>query len=165
MTLLSIIKRAQFLARTNFGRQSGWIVELDGCPIGQLTDCVKTDMFWDSYAIAPIHAADTSNLYNDELWNSAKFCFRNRESGEYANDAFCGGAPPFVKSGRILMRRLYLSPQHRSELLLVGMLSKLMRSCHRRGSSETARVNTASESTGSSAFASAGRAKGQPASR
>ncbi len=133
MTVVSIIKRAQFLARTNVGRQSGWIVELDGCPIGQLTDCVKTDMFWDSYAIAPIQGTDSSHLYNDELWNSAKFCFRIRESGEYANDAFCGGAPPFVKSGRILMRRLYLSPQYRSESLLVGMLSKLTRSRHRPG--------------------------------
>ena len=130
MTLVSTLRYASFLVRSNFGRASGWIVELDGSPLGQLTDCVNADMFWDSYSIAPIQRTDTSRLYDDELWNGCKFRFKNQESGEYVNEAFCGGAPPFVRDGRILMRRLYLSPKTSFESLLVTMFSQL---AHVRG--------------------------------
>ncbi len=133
MTLVSTFRHASFLVRSNFGRASGWIVELDGSPLGQLTDCVNADMFWDSYSIVPIQRTDTSRLYDDELWNGCKFRFKNQVSSEYVSDAFCGGAPPFVRGGRILMRRLYLSPKTSSESLLIAVLSKLARVRGRRG--------------------------------
>lgn len=127
MTIVSTFRRACFLARTNFGRSSGWILELDGSPVGDLFDCVTVDMFWDSYSIAPLQGVNDVRLSDDETWESCKFRFKNRGSGEYVDEAFCGGSTPFVRNGRILMRRLYLSPKTTSESLLVAMLSKLAR--------------------------------------
>jgi hypothetical protein len=88
---------AAFLVRSNFGRASGWIVELEGRSVGQLTNCTRAAMFWDSYSIAALRGMDASALWNDQLWNAWKFRFRNRESGE------CAAETQIVRRTRMVM--------------------------------------------------------------
>jgi hypothetical protein len=121
------LDRARFLCSSNYGRLDGWYVELDGTPVGELSDARFEDMFWYSYAVNEIGTAAGSPVYEDGLWNACRFTFRHRFSGEVVNEAFCGGKPPFVRNGRVLMRALYLLPNTALERFWLRVLSVLPR--------------------------------------
>jgi hypothetical protein len=127
----NLFARSRFLVRSNFGRASGWTVELDGYCVGELTECQWVDMFWDSYAVTPVGDVDPPPILDDKYWSESKFVFRNRESGAIVTYAFCGGSPPYVKNGRVLMRRLYLVPTNRLESLCISLL-RIVQSARRR---------------------------------
>lgn len=120
-----ILERARLLVDSDYGREAGWDIELDGHVVGELSDPQWVDMFWYSYAVTEVSGSDgaSSPIANDTLWNECRFCFRSRATGEVALHAFPGGSPPFVHDGRVLIRALYLVPSSRVESMLVWILS------------------------------------------
>lgn len=119
------LARARYLVRSNFGRDDGWYIELDGNLVGELSDARWSDMFWDSYAVTEHPISESSALRDDTLWSHCKFTFRNRSTGEVVATAFCGGTPPFIRDGRVLMRALYLPPSSLVERLWTGAVRLL----------------------------------------
>ena len=124
-----MIHHARFLVDSDYGREAGWDIELDGRVVGQLSDPKWADMFWYSYAVtdvvadAPGSYRESSPIATEALWSECRFAFRSRGTGEVARHAFPGGRPPVVRGGRVLMRGLYLVPSSRMESLLVWILS------------------------------------------
>lgn len=106
------MKRLQIL-ETNFGRDSGWIIERYGHPIGILSNPRNENMFWDSYDLEIV--TDSIDLRqrmtSAEFWAEAEaegLIYRNRTFGDVAEYAF-PAMSPFPEPGRLLMRGLYLS--------------------------------------------------------
>jgi hypothetical protein len=124
---MSSFDRARLLHSSNFGRCDGWYIELDGNLVGELSDARFEDMFWYSYAVEEIVTAGRSPIFDDDLWNACRFKFRNRHTGEVVEHAFCGGSPPFVRDGRVLMRALYLEPNTAAERLWLRILSLVLK--------------------------------------
>ena len=119
------LARAIYLVKSDFGRADGWQIELDGRAVGRLTDPFWEDQFWHSYAVTANTEDEAPLIRDDQLWSESKFAFRSLGTGETVTYAFCGGGPPFVREGRILMRRLYLLPNSRLEGLWLTMLQLL----------------------------------------
>jgi hypothetical protein len=101
---------------TDFGRDSGWVIERQGETIAILTEWRSEEMFWDSY-LMEIVAADSglrAQMLTKEFWARAEsegLVWRNREFGDIAKYAF-PGLSPFPEPGRLIMRGLYLSIGH-----------------------------------------------------
>jgi len=87
-------------------------VMLDGVVVGVLTDRVWTDMFWRSYRIEPVGSG--GEIYDDKLWDSCRFMFRDPATGQVCDGAFAGGRAPFVRDGRVSVRALYFDRPRRS---------------------------------------------------
>jgi hypothetical protein len=103
-------RRASNLLESEGGRRDGWHIELDGRVVGALDDPQWVQMFWYTYAVKGDLLAAGSPLRNNDLWARCRFVFRSRRTGD-APHAFCGGRPPFIREGRVLMRGLYLVPK------------------------------------------------------
>ncbi len=127
----SSLSRARFLVLSNFGRASGWYIELDGKRVGELVDPQWADMFWDSYTVR----AWSDVLRDDTLWNDCRLSFWSQQTGERVTGAFAGGSPPFIRDNRVGMRGLYLTPSSRLESWLVDLY--LLRRRLRRRRSRT----------------------------
>ncbi|MCH9686237.1 MAG: hypothetical protein K0V04_32690 [Deltaproteobacteria bacterium] len=121
-------RRARYLVRSNYGRDDGWYVELEGERIGMLTGCARAEMFWDSYAVTGIGPRATL-IEQDATWEG-DLGFRSRATLDGVGGAFVGGEPPLVREGRVLTRGLYLRPESRVELVLVRAVARFER---RRG--------------------------------
>jgi hypothetical protein len=97
---------------TDYGRDSGWVIERHGKAIAILTEPRWEDMFWDSYRME-IVAEDgglRAQMLAKEFWAGAEsegLVWRNREFGEIAEYAF-PSLSPFPEPGRLKMRALYL---------------------------------------------------------
>ena len=123
------LDRARSLLRSNFGRNDGWYVELDGAVVGELEDPVWVDMFWHSYSLRCVAAEHRLALQEDELWNRCAFVFRNRRTKEIPPWAFAGGSPK-VRDGRVTMRGLYLAPTSVLERACLRALQRFGRRDH-----------------------------------
>jgi hypothetical protein len=119
LTMRSLV-RARHLLASNYGRDDGWSVELDGRSVGELSDARFEEMFWDSYAVS---AAHDSPIFDDASWNACRFDFRNRRTGDVVTTAFVGGAAPFIRHGRVHIRGLHLKDETSAERLWLRMLS------------------------------------------
>jgi hypothetical protein len=98
---------------TNYGRDSGWIIEHQGKPIAVLTQPRTEEMFWDSYQmeITTNDPALRQQMLTKEFWARAEaegLVWRNREFGDVASPAF-PALSPFPEPGRLTMRGLYIS--------------------------------------------------------
>ena len=97
---------------TNYGRDSGWVIERQGRPIAILSDCRWEEVFWDSYRVE-IVAADPelqAKILMNEFWAVAEtegLSYRNLQFGDVAQFAF-PSLSPFCEPGRLMMRGLYL---------------------------------------------------------
>lgn len=103
-------KRRLQIWQSNYGRDDGWYVELEGVRVAELVDCQFVDMFWDCYRIIPLENELNVNdeLFQREFWdNFQKLIFRSRSLGDVADSAF-PGATPLDQEGRLVMRGLYL---------------------------------------------------------
>src|SRR5689334_19706275 len=97
------------ILESNYGRDFGWFVEVEGRAVAVLTDCQWADIFWDSYRVDVLDDGD--EFFTDAFWDRCdRLAFRNREFGDVASLAFpCGHAGSMLKdTGRILVRRCYL---------------------------------------------------------
>jgi hypothetical protein len=96
---------------SNYGRDFGWYVECDGQQVATLTDPQWADMFWTSYAYAPVAGATAGRHDLDSLgfWLRDDLIFRSREFDLVVPGAFAALGGP--QSGRISMRGLYFSPR------------------------------------------------------
>jgi hypothetical protein len=103
-----MFRRAWQLLKSNYGRDFGWYVELDGTVVGELTDPQWAEMFWDSYAIKSVSPESDSVLFDRSNWLHVRFRFRNRVLSGSAPGAFSGGSR--IVEGRITMRGLYIRP-------------------------------------------------------
>src|SRR5438128_6180541 len=65
---------------TNYGRDSGWYVEVDGQRVAVLTDPRCQDMFWDTYRLQPLTSdpGAMDQFYSAEFW-SGRVVYRNCE--------------------------------------------------------------------------------------
>jgi hypothetical protein len=117
--------RARHLLVSDHGRRDGWYVDLDGRTVGDLGDVRSEEMFWDSYAVTAESEASASTIRDDSLWNACRFTFRNRLTGDVVTTALCGGHPPFVRDGRVLIRGLYLVPTGLVQRLILRGLTIL----------------------------------------
>lgn len=98
---------------TNFGRESGWHVVRHGDVIAILSDPQFEEMFWDSYQINIVSTDSELRqvMQTADFWKNAEnegLLWRSCEFGELAVNAF-PAITPSLKSGRLLMRGLYLS--------------------------------------------------------
>jgi hypothetical protein len=88
-------------------------VLLDGVVVAVLSDRRITDMFWRSYRIEPVGSATA--IYDDALWNTCRFTFRDPQTDRTCSSGFVGGRAPFVHDcapgaptgGRVWLRALY----------------------------------------------------------
>jgi hypothetical protein len=96
---------------SNYGRNFGWYVECDGQRVATLADPQWDDMFWTSYAYAPVADATSGRCDLDslEFWLRDDLIFRSREFDLVVPYILAAGAGP--QSGRISMRGLYFSPR------------------------------------------------------
>jgi hypothetical protein len=117
-----MFRRAYQLVHSNFGRESGWNIELHGKIIGELNDPQWDDMFWVSYRIVA-NCPDEYALLNDgALWDGCKFQVFSKLTGELVDRAIAWGHRPPIHDGRISMRALYLEPKSLLEDCLVIVL-------------------------------------------
>jgi hypothetical protein len=98
---------------TNYGRDTGWILEREGKPIATLSDCQFEDMFWDSYRIDPI--TDDRDIrqmiLSEAFWTGSDWIgltWRNREL-EMLPVAPFPAVSPMREPGRVVVRGLYIS--------------------------------------------------------
>src|SRR5262249_17946721 len=97
---------------TNYGRDTGWILELAGKPVAVLSECRSEDMFWDSYRIEPI-AEDPSTqqmISSERFWTTsdwARLTWRNRMFDVLPLAPFPAGTP-MRQPGRLIVPGLYL---------------------------------------------------------
>ena len=108
--------RRSRIIETNYGRDCGWYVEVEGRKLAVLTDPQWDDMFWVSYRMEPLteDAEERALLYTAEFWYCGKVVYRNREFDDVVS-AFVGGPGygPVAETGRLSMRGLYLMvPDH-----------------------------------------------------
>lgn len=89
-----------------------WTIALDGNALGVLDDPRWEEMFWCSLSVQGDLRANAP-LRNDQLWAACRFEFRCRCCDAVAPNALCGGSPPFVRSGRVLMRGLVVPAARR----------------------------------------------------
>ena len=104
------------LIDTNYGRKCGWYVEFEGQKVARLTDPQWEDMFWVSYRVELLtrDPALQSQFSSVDFWDTGNVVYRNCEFDEETVDALEGGNTSTVlKTGRIVMRFLYLSPPQR----------------------------------------------------
>lgn len=97
--------------QSDFGRDEGWYVELEGVRVAELVDCQGQQMFWDAYRIVPLEneLGIRDQLFQRAFWdNSQLLTFRNRKFGDIAESAW-PAAKVFDEEGRVVMRSLYLS--------------------------------------------------------
>ena len=101
------------ILETNYGRDGGWYVEVEGWRLAALTDCRYYDMFWDNYRLEPLTTdpAELVRLFAEDFWDRTAITFRSREFGEVAPHAFPSlvAAQVLEKTGRLPMRGLYLN--------------------------------------------------------
>ena len=101
---------------TNYGRDCGWYVEVEGRRVALLTDPQWEDMFWMTYRVEPLtdDIDERALLRTAEFWHSGKIVYRNRRFGAVAPHAFAGGdsATRLAATGRLSMRDLYLAVPH-----------------------------------------------------
>jgi hypothetical protein len=127
---------------SNYGRSSGWDIELEGRVVGLLDDPHHEDMFWTSYRISSTTDDPelSARLLSDELWKGdgwAKLVFRSRALGLCAESPF-PAVDAFVAPRRVSMRALYIpsrqpAPWDRLVLKIRAVLRA--RRAHRRGGS------------------------------
>lgn len=97
------------ILETNFGRDAGWFVEIDGRRVAALKSPQWYDMFWDSYEIEPLteDAGERRRILTDiQWWDSDVLVYRSRDFDDIAENAFAGG--DFVEEARLVFRGLYL---------------------------------------------------------
>ena len=118
MLLSPSYQRRLRIWQTNYGRDEGWHVELEGVRVAELVDCQFADHFWDSYQIVPVanEWEDEKGLLKRMFWDDFKnLTFRNRTFEEVANAAW-PSSNPLNEEGRVYMRALYLNIGHPSWL-------------------------------------------------
>jgi hypothetical protein len=102
--------RAAFLAESNYGRNFGWYIELNGEIIGELIKCRFEDMFWDSYEIIPKDSIHEKILFDSDKILEHPFKFKNKRLDEYAENAFLAGDQNLLLTKkRLVVRALYLT--------------------------------------------------------
>jgi hypothetical protein len=103
-------RRRLRILETDYGRETGWLVELAGTPVALLTDPRCEDMFWDSYRLEPLTEDPElrKQLFTKAFWDEfPRLTFRSREFGDVVPDAWPAG-DVFTRDGRVTMRCLYL---------------------------------------------------------
>jgi hypothetical protein len=106
--------RRRLLRDSDFGREFGWSVELNGRPVARLEDPVwdSQNQFWHHYRLVLIteDPAERAALLDPRFWNAhhTELVFRNLRLGEVAAGAF-PAIRVFDDQGRVSMRGLYLS--------------------------------------------------------
>ena len=96
--------------QSNYGRDGGWYVELDGRRIALLTDQCFEQMFWDNCALTPLVEDPTERerlMSDSKWWHQTDLKFRSREFDVYTDYAFASGNV-FSATGRVSMRGLYI---------------------------------------------------------
>ena len=78
-----------------------------GIAIAQVSNPKYSDMFWESYDIAPFSDEGRALIRNDELWDSCQFYFRDPKNGKECRGGFAAGPSPFVREGKVILRGLY----------------------------------------------------------
>ncbi|BDS11383.1 hypothetical protein [Aureispira anguillae] len=120
-------ERAALLAESNYARNFGWYIELNGEIIGELIKCRFEDMFWDSYEIIPQNTAAKKILFDSEKLLNSDFRFKNKRLNEYAPNAFLGGSQNLLLTKkRIIVRALYLRPKDIVEEKLLRKVGELL---------------------------------------
>lgn len=79
----------------------------EGRVVAILTDRVVTEMFWRRYRLEAVDAFGAGVIGDDRLWETGRFTFRDPLTGAICDSGFAGGAPPFVREGRISLRGLF----------------------------------------------------------
>lgn len=97
---------------TNYGRDSGWVIECQGRAIATLTDCRWEEVYWDSYRLEIITDDPDvqARLQTQEFWaitQAEGLVYRNLEFADVAPFAF-PSLSPFSEPGRLMMYGLYL---------------------------------------------------------
>ncbi len=69
------------IIEADYGRTSGWYVEIDGRKLARLVDPQFEDMFWITYRLEPLteDSTDRALLNSAEFWHSGKVVYRNCE--------------------------------------------------------------------------------------
>ena len=98
---------------TDYGRDSGWLIEREGQTIAMLSDARWDDLFWHSYHLEVVTDDPKlrQRILNREFWTNAKregLVWRSTEFGEAVEGAYSAGCP-FAEPGRLLMRGLHIA--------------------------------------------------------
>ena len=64
------------IIESNYGRDGGWLAEVNSQIVAELSDAKYDDMFWDSYRLDGVQPGG-QNVQTDEFWNRA-IVFRSR---------------------------------------------------------------------------------------
>ena len=102
---------------TDWGRDSGWFIELDGETLARLTEPRWEEMFWVSYRMEIMtddsgirEQLKTEQFWTEQFWDYAEDerpVWRNIRFGDVAEGVFPAGTP-FPEPGRLTVRCLYL---------------------------------------------------------
>jgi hypothetical protein len=104
-------KRRLRILETDYGREAGWFVELEGRAVAQLTEPRFEDMFWDSYRLEPLtgDAELRRQILTKPFWDDfSRLTFRSCEFGDAVPQAWPAG-DVFTEDGRVKLRGLYLT--------------------------------------------------------
>lgn len=118
---MTSFQRIWRLLDSNYGRNHGWFIELDGRIVGELVNSGFAEMFWDEYDVVVYEGAGDT-LGDDDNWLQCRFKYRNQYFNEYAEHAFPWGVQPVIRDGHVQMRALYLLPVGRAEKFWMFLL-------------------------------------------
>ncbi|WP_338763218.1 hypothetical protein WAF17_19180 [Bernardetia sp. ABR2-2B] len=108
------LTRAKKIALSNYGRDSIWLVELNGQVIAKLSDANFEDMLWYSYKITFLNKKNIISS-NPQSWWEDDFKFKNEYLSEYAENPFSND---MLVDGRVKMRALYVKPKNKLETFI-----------------------------------------------
>jgi len=95
------------LEQSDWGRNYGWFIELDGKKIGELVNAKYVSQFWVEYKIVA-YTGYENILFDHDKWAKCEFKFKNKHYPQYVDPA-CGPSIEKVNNDYlILMRALYL---------------------------------------------------------
>ncbi|MEY4198774.1 MAG: hypothetical protein RLZZ265_514 [Verrucomicrobiota bacterium] len=99
------------IIKSNYGRDFGWYVELDGKRIAELTkpEWDHNLQFWYAYTLTPLTKDESirAKLHTKQFWEWTELVFRSREFGLVAPDAI----GVLLPDGRVSARWLDLYSQ------------------------------------------------------
>jgi hypothetical protein len=110
--MFSWLRRNLEVYRSDFGRNFGWWVELDGKRLTALVDAVwlSDDQFWHLYRIVPLTSdpQDVAAISSEAFWFRPGVMFINQRYGTRVTDAVAG--PVWGRDGvyLIMMRHLFV---------------------------------------------------------
>lgn len=101
-------KRRKKLEQSDYGREEGWIIEVDAVKIAALIKPIYEDMFWYSYELVLINTLFKCEIYEALFWERSDLFFFSKALNEYCYNKPIVNLMERERMEKVLIRGLYI---------------------------------------------------------